>query len=125
MNDGAKFYGEQTSHHPPVTNFLFEGPDKLYRFSGFFEYRAWASGLTTLGGARIGKQIMSFNDGGLISIKDPTIEIGVLTNRTHNMISNCEITDHINKLVATVTYNPKQSNGYLNSFKNKLFKSDD
>ena len=50
---------------------------------------------------------MTFKDGGLISIKDPCIEIGVLTNKAHNFTSELEITDHINKLVATVTYNPK------------------
>jgi hypothetical protein len=33
------------------------------------------AGVTTIGGARVGKQIISFKDGGLISIKDPSIEI--------------------------------------------------
>lgn len=75
LPDGSKFYGEQTSHHPPITNFLLEGPNNLYRFSGFFEYKAWLSGLNSLGGSRVGKQIFSFNDGGLLSIKDPTMQI--------------------------------------------------
>ncbi len=75
LPDGSRFYGEQTSHHPPITNFLLEGPGNLYRFSGFFEYKAWLSGLNSLGGSRIGKQIFSFNDGGLLSIKDPTMQI--------------------------------------------------
>jgi len=71
LPDGMKFYAEQTSHHPPITNFLLEGPNNLYRFSGFFEYKAWLSGVNTIGGSRVGKQIISFNDGGLLSIKDP------------------------------------------------------
>lgn len=55
LEDGSRFYAEQTSHHPPVTNFLFEGPDNLFRFSGHFEYKAWIAGLTAIGGARVGK----------------------------------------------------------------------
>lgn len=55
LPDGTKFYGEQTSHHPPITNFMLEAPDSLYRFSGFFEYKAWLSGMNSLGGSRIGK----------------------------------------------------------------------
>lgn len=72
---------------------------------------------------------MSFRDGGLISIKDPQIEISGLTygDRVHNMVGQMVITDHINKLEATVTYNPpKQDNsggGVMKSLKSKLFKS--
>lgn len=66
---------------------MLEGPNGLYRFSGFFEYKAWLSGISSIQGSRIGKQIISFKDGGLISIKDPTIEISGLTigDRTHNI----------------------------------------
>ena len=77
LPDGTSFFAEQTSHHPPITNFYLEGPG--YRFSGFFEYKAWLAGLNTIGGSRVGKQIMNFSDGGLISIKDPTVEIQGLT----------------------------------------------
>jgi hypothetical protein len=125
LPDGTKFYAEQTSHHPPVTNFLLDGPNNLYRFSGYFEYKAWLSGLSSIGGSRIGKQIISFNDGGLISIKDPSIEISGLTygDRVHNMQGNLIIIDHINKLEAVVTYNPQREKSVLKSFRNKLWKS--
>lgn len=125
MPDGTKFYGEQTSHHPPVTNFLLDGPDNLYRFSGFFEYKAWLSGLSSIAGSRIGKQIISFKDGGLISIQDPSIEISGLTygDRIHNVQGVLVITDHINKLEASVTYNPQREKSVLKSFRNKLWKS--
>lgn len=106
---------------------MLEGPNNSYRFSGFFEYKAWLSGLTTIGGSRIGKQIMSFKDGGLISIKDPNIEISNLTGseKLHNMVGQMIITDHINKLEAVITYNPKPEGGtsVFKSLKNKLLKS--
>jgi hypothetical protein len=127
MSDGTKFYAEQTSHHPPITNFMLEGPNNLYRFSGFFEYKAWLSGISSINGSRVGKQIISFKDGGLISIKDPIMEISGLTlgDRVHNLIGQMVITDHINKLEAVITYNPKPENssGMLKGLKNKFFKS--
>jgi len=108
LPDGTKFYGEQTSHHPPVTNFLLEGPRNSYRFSGYFEYKAWLAGLSSIAGSRIGKQVISFMDGGLITIKDPNCEISGLTygDRLHNITGDLVITDHLNKLEAVVTYNP-------------------
>lgn len=33
--DGAMIYMEQTSHHPPVSHFLIEGPDKAYVLRGW------------------------------------------------------------------------------------------
>jgi len=76
---GSKFYAEQISHHPPITYFYLEGPNDLYTFSGYFEIKAWPTGLSTLNGSREGKQILNFQDGGLISIKDPNMEISGLT----------------------------------------------
>jgi hypothetical protein len=65
-----------------------EGPNNNYRFSGFFEYKAWLAGVNSLGGSRIGKQIYSFADGGLLSLKDPTMEITNLisSERTLNFV---------------------------------------
>jgi hypothetical protein len=81
--------------------------------------------MNTLMGSRIGKQIYSFNDGGLLSLKDPTMAItGFVTgDRALNFTGQVTITDHINKLELIVTYNPPQqgSGGMLSSFKSKLF----
>jgi hypothetical protein len=72
---------------------------------------------------------MSFKDGGLISIKDPQMEVSGLTygDRVHNIQGQLRITDHINKLEAVVTYNPpkQEGGGVMKSIRNKLFKSKD
>ena len=78
LPDGTTFYGEQTSHHPPVTNFICEGPDECYRYSGFFEIKVWLSGMNSISGTKLGKQVIAFKDGGLLSIRDPNLEIGGL-----------------------------------------------
>ena len=45
--DGTKIYCEQTTHHPPITSYLFEGPDELYRLQGWnsFTAKAWINSL--------------------------------------------------------------------------------
>ena len=128
LPDGTKYYAEQTSHHPPLTNFYLEGPDECYRFSGYFEIKAWLSGWNSIQGTRLGRQVMSFKDGGLLTIKDPGAEISGITfgDRIHNIVGEMTIVDHINKLELIVTHNPPQhnheSNGMFSSLKSKLFK---
>eukprot|EP00347_Sterkiella_histriomuscorum_P017855 403347716 len=122
---GEKYYAEQTSHHPPITNFLLEGPDNAYKFYGHFEYKAWPSGLSSISGSRVGKQIIEFHDGGRISITDPTIQISGLTygDRIHNYIGNAIYRDEVNKIEAEIIYNPTESTGYLSSLKSKWWSS--
>lgn len=115
------------SHHPPITNFILEGLNGSYQFSGFFEYKVWPGGLNSIKGARVGKQIVSFADGGLISIKDPTIEIQGMAygDRVFNLGGVGHIKDHINRIEAEITYNAQdeESSGYLKSFKSKIWGS--
>lgn len=68
--------------------------------------------------------MFNFADGGLISVKDPTIELSGLTygDRVHNYVGVSKITDHINRIEAEIIYNPKASDsGYFKSFKSKLW----
>jgi hypothetical protein len=64
--------------------------------------------MNSISGTRLGKQVIAFQDGGLISIRDPNLEIGGLAvgDRVQSLSGNLLITDHINKLEADVTYNP-------------------
>jgi len=62
MPDGTKIFCEQTSHHPPVTHMLFEGPEGLYRVDGHtgFHARAWFNSMTL---DVHGKKRIVFRDG--------------------------------------------------------------
>lgn len=57
------------------------------------------------------------------------MELSGLTigDRVHNIQGTLVVTDHINKLEATVTYNPpkNEGGGMMKSLKSKLFKSKD
>jgi len=55
-------YLEQTQHRPPVSNFLFEGPNGIYRMFGWnsFSVKAW---LNSASSTTEGHKIVEFLDG--------------------------------------------------------------
>jgi len=63
--DGSKIYLEQTSHHPPVSNFYMIGPKKNYKYHGYVNYSAGA-GFNSVKVHNKGKRIVEFADGGKI-----------------------------------------------------------
>ena len=63
-SNGEMFYAEQTSHHPPVTKFVIDGPNNAYQFYGSYESRIKLSGIDSIKGVRVGKIVFTFPDGG-------------------------------------------------------------
>lgn len=108
LSDGTKCYCEQTCHHPPISNFHFIGPDEKWEFNGYTEYGGYLSGLNTLNGTRIGKAVLKFHDGGLITIKEPIAEIAGLLKgeKVYNYVGKMIVKDYINKITVEVCYNP-------------------
>lgn len=104
--NGEMFYGEQSSHHPPVSKFLLEGPDKCYRFEGSYESRIKLSGLDSISGTRVGVIKFSFPDGTFITVKDPTMHMTNLlsANKVLKVSGTMTITDEVNGLEAEFTY---------------------
>lgn len=41
-NDGSKIFLEQTSHHPPITNYIMYGPNNNYKFYGYSNFTSSA-----------------------------------------------------------------------------------
>lgn len=37
--DGSEIFIEHVSHHPPISSFLVLGPDSLFKYRGFYEYK--------------------------------------------------------------------------------------
>jgi len=60
--DGSHEYFEQTSHHPPCSNFLLIGPNNNYRFSGYMNFKsnAWFNSMKL---TNSGKRCVDFKDG--------------------------------------------------------------
>lgn len=66
LEDGAELYAEQTSHHPPVSHYYVEGPNKNYTMHGYYNYTANA-GLNSLTINNVGKKSFIFPDGQTIT----------------------------------------------------------
>jgi len=60
--DGTTFYCEHTSHHPPITNFLLEDRDELYKMYGYYEITGKLGGNSFQSGMR-GPNNLVFKDG--------------------------------------------------------------
>jgi len=60
--DGADLYVEQTSHHPPVSHMLIEGPNGAYRYSGYNECSV-AFSVTNIKVNLLGHKKVKFHDG--------------------------------------------------------------
>jgi hypothetical protein len=62
LPDGSLVSVEQVSHHPPVSYIIVDGPNGLYRFSGYSDIaiKAWMNSITL---EVTGKKVVSFKDG--------------------------------------------------------------
>lgn len=60
--DGSHEYVEQTSHHPPCSNFIIYGPNNNYKFSGYLNFtsNAWINSMKL---TNTGKRCVDFKDG--------------------------------------------------------------
>ena len=91
---------------------MFIGPGEAYQLSGYIEYQAWLAGLNTLAGTRVGRVILQFKDGGLLSFKDPVCEMSgiVAGDKILNFSGKSIIKDHMNKMEVEIIYNPSEEN---------------
>lgn len=81
--DGTRIFIEHISHHPPISYFLVEHVDGLYKFEGSYTYTAK---LTNLGNAVRGRQVginrVHFQDGTVIEYEYPFLRInGLMINK--------------------------------------------
>lgn len=97
--DGTKIYCEQTTHHPPITSYVFDGPDNLYSLEGWnsFTAKAWMNSITL---TVAGKKTITFKDGGQIEFNNQgdqfnSIFIGTIN---HQLTGKIEFHDKKNGL---------------------------
>jgi hypothetical protein len=62
--DGSKIMIEHISHHPPISCFIIEHPEKLFRYEGTFEYKVKIGDMgNSLKGQQVGPNRVIFKDG--------------------------------------------------------------
>lgn len=90
---------EQTQHRPPVTNFLFEGPEGLYKMYGWnsFSAKAWLNSCTL---TSEGHKIAEFPDGTKIEWNNQGDQLNNLFMGTlgHQLTGKVEFRDPKNHL---------------------------
>lgn len=81
--DGTRIYIEHISHHPPISYFLVEHVDGLYKFEGSYEYTAKLTNLgNSVTGRQVGKNRVHFQDGTIIEYEYPFLKInGLMMNK--------------------------------------------
>jgi len=71
LHDGTAIFVEQSSHHPPITNWDVHGPKEApYRFYGYGEWSA-NYGANSITGHQDGPHFIQFPDGGMITFHMP------------------------------------------------------
>jgi hypothetical protein len=93
-------YAEQTCHKPPITNFLFEGPNGLYKMYGWnsFGAKAWINSCTLYVD---GDKVIEFADGSKIS-----------WNNQSDQLNNLFIGTMAHQLTGKIEFHYKEHNLY-------------
>ena len=114
----TKIYIEQTSHHPPIYNFLILNDN--YKIYGFEEPRA-NTGANSVVANTYGKYSIELKDGTLYEITTPELYITgtTLGDRTYSVRGKIFITDKKNDYVSIVEFNPDERGFFGKLLKNK------
>lgn len=83
FKDGTMYYCEHTSHHPPISHYLLEGPNEIYKMSGYYEFIGKMGGNSLTSGLR-GPCKLEFKDGTVIRFNAPDFKLSgtVMGERT-------------------------------------------
>eukprot|EP01091_Cochliopodium_minus_P009362 TRINITY_DN2295_c0_g1_i1.p1 TRINITY_DN2295_c0_g1~~TRINITY_DN2295_c0_g1_i1.p1 ORF type:complete len:385 (+),score=126.84 TRINITY_DN2295_c0_g1_i1:31-1185(+) len=125
--DGSEIFMEQSSHHPPVSNFEILGPNGSWHLYGYGE---WSAGFraNSVKGRQSGPMVAAFPDGTKISFELPwTIISGLLFGeRVMEYVEVAKFRDPKNKLALDLLFAPPAppSSGFLNWITSKKPPSD-
>jgi hypothetical protein len=108
FDDGTQIFCEQTTHHPPASNFEVVPADKSYRFWGYGIFSAHFRG-NNLHGYQKGPYYVDFLDGTRIEIGLPFLIFSGLIwgNRIQDFGGSLTFTDKKNDLACELVFNPE------------------
>jgi len=106
--DGAQLFCEQSSHHPPVTNWEMLGPDNCYHFYGSGEWVASFRG-NSIKGQQMGDHHITFPDGGHITYNLAEVWArGIMFgDRVVEYDGEMFFRDKVNNLIGKLKINPE------------------
>jgi len=74
FEDGTQYRAEQTSHHPPISHFMFIGPDKRFVYTGYGSFTT-NTGMNSITINVSGERKIVFDDGQVIIFQNSTVSI--------------------------------------------------
>jgi len=112
-SDGTHIMCEQSSHHPPITNWQVIGPNNSFHLYGYGEWGA-SFGANSVKGVQKGTTTVEFSDGTKISYSLPEAWIcGILMgDRYVEYAGTFHFIDHKNRLGCDIVLNPPQSTSF-------------
>mmetsp|Transcript_66392 Transcript_66392/g.163608 ORF Transcript_66392/g.163608 Transcript_66392/m.163608 type:complete len:420 (+) Transcript_66392:186-1445(+) len=104
-DDGSSAFLEQTCHHPPVSSFLLEGPQKLYRYYGYTTFEI-GFGYNKMLLKNTGLRVLEFEDGGRIDIGFPADRWGNVFwgEMHHETLGEWDFTDEASGVRASIMF---------------------
>lgn len=107
--NGAEFYAEQTSHHPPIAAFQIIGPDNSYKISSHCCINV-ESGISQVEIQQKGLFTLEFPDGGIFEWEFPTIVVcgTVKGSRIVKVKGPFNMWDRVNEMECHIKINPKK-----------------
>ena len=112
--DGTRFFCEHTSHHPPITHYLVEGPQGAWRQHGYYEFIGMMGKNSLTSGLR-GPCTVEFPDGGKVRFNAPDFKLGgtIMGERTVEGVGSIVFEDQANQLKAVVLLGTFKSSGFF------------
>ena len=114
FEDGTRFYCEHTSHHPPITNFLLDGPNNAWRLSGYYQMTG-SMGANTLTSGLRGPNVLQFKNGTTIRYNTIDFKLGgtVMGERSIEATGNILYEDAKNGLRALMCMSTLKVSGWV------------
>jgi len=127
FEDGTQIFMEQSSHHPPVSNFEVFPTDNSWKMYGHAEATA-QFGANKITGRQVGPVFIEFQDGTKIEFELPSVVISgfLFGERIMEFIEICRFRDRKNNLALDLQFAPPAppSTGFFSWFTTKKPPSD-
>jgi len=120
--NGGTIYCEQTSHHPPISHILYEGPASCpFVLSGYYQFKLGVSkSFTCAYFSAPGKVKLTLPNKDIVHLSSKTIEISGLmsTSKLLNVTGSMVFNDAFHGLTSTCSFDAqqKQRTGYWTSW---------
>ena len=114
LADGSAIYMEQVCHHPPISYQMQEGPDQLYRWSGYSSFTTRVH-MNSIDLDVKGGKTLTFKDGGCIKYTphQDKFHNSLWGTLVHCLTGTCDFTDEQNGITATYTIGIKKGRDYF------------